>query len=90
MDEPTPNGLLKLEELEQKVCRAVEELRSLRAQRDAAQAEAEKLRAALKERGETLQSLEAQLLELQTERAQVRSRIEQLVAQIDSLAEAQP
>lgn len=90
MDEPAPNGMAALEELEDKVRRAVEELRRLRSQRDAAVAETEKLRAALRERGETLKRLETQLLELETERAQVRGRIEQLVAQIDALTEAEP
>jgi len=90
MDEATRNGFQKLEELEEKVRRAVEELKTLRGQREAAQAEAEKLRAALKERGETLRRLEAQLVEFQTEREQVRARIEQLVAQIDSLTGEQP
>lgn len=87
MDEATRNGFFRLEELEEKVRRAVEELKNLRAQRDLAQAEADKLRAALKERGETLRRLEAQLVESQTEREQVRGRIEQLVAQIDSLTD---
>ncbi len=90
MDEITRNGFQKLEELEEKVRRAVGELKTLRGQREAAQAEAEKLRAALKERGETLRRLEAQLVEFQTEREQVRARIEQLVAQIDSLTGEQP
>ena len=90
MDDPTRNGFVKLEELEEKVHRAVEELKALRAQRDAAHAEAERLRAALAERGETLTRLEAQWREFQIEREQVRRRIEQLLAQIDSLAEEQP
>lgn len=90
MDEPAQNGMAALEELEDKVRRAVDELRRLRSQRDAALAEAEKLRAALRERGETLKRLESELLELETERAQVRGRIEQLVAQIDALTEAEP
>ena len=87
MDDSTRDAFAKLAELEEKVRRAAEELQTLRAQRDAAQAEAEKLRAALKERGETLRRLEAQLMEFQTEREQVRTRIEQLVAQIDSLTD---
>ncbi|MFQ5662440.1 MAG: hypothetical protein ACE5HL_01235 [Terriglobia bacterium] len=90
MDDPTRNSLLELKELEEKVHRAAEELKSLRAQREAAQGETQKLRAALKERGETLKRLEAQLLTVQTEREQVRSRIEQLIAQIDSLTEVEP
>lgn len=90
MDDPTRNGLQKLEELEETVRRTVEELKTLRAQRDAARAETEKVRAALKERGETLRQLEAQLLEYQTEREQTCRRIEQLLAQIDSLIEAEP
>lgn len=89
MDEPAQNAMAALEELEDKVRRAVEELHRLRSQRDAAVAEAEKLRAALRERGETLKRLETELLELERERAQVRSRIEQLVAQIDALTGAE-
>jgi len=90
MDEPAQNGMAALTELEDKVRRAVDELRRLRTQRDAAVAEAEKLRAALRERGETLKRLQTELLERETERAQVRDRIEQLVAQIDALTEAEP
>jgi chromosome segregation ATPase len=89
MDETAPNGLPALKELEGKVRRAVEELHRLRTQRDTALAEAEKLRSALRERGESLKRLETQLLELENERAQVRERIEQLVAQIDALTEAE-
>jgi predicted nucleic acid-binding Zn-ribbon protein len=89
VDATPQDGLLKLEELEARIRRAVEELRRLREQCDAALAEREKLRAALKERGQTVQRLEARLLELQTEREQVRGRIEHLVAQIDSLTQAE-
>jgi len=88
MDESTRDAFEKLEELEQRVRRAVQTLKTLRGERDATQAEADKLRAALKERGETLRQLEAQLVEFQTEREQVRRRIEALVAQIDSLTES--
>ena len=90
MDDPTRNGFAKLEELEEKVRRAAEELKALRAQRDAAQAEREKLRAALAERSEALRGLEAQMREFETERDQVRRRIEQLVAQIDSMTGGKP
>lgn len=90
MDDPTRNGFAKLEELEDKVRRAVEELKTLRAQRDAAQTEREKLRAALEERSQALRRLEAQLREFESERDAVRRRIEQLVAQIDSLTGGKP
>lgn len=90
MDKPAANGLQTLAELEEKVRRATEALGQLAAQRDAARAEAEKLRAALQERAETIRHLETQLLELETERAEVRSRVERLVAQIDSLTGAKP
>lgn len=90
MDEATREALEQLTELEEKVRHVAEELKALRGQRDLAQAEAEKLRAALKERGETLRTLEARLVEFQTEREQVRGRIEQLVARIDSLTGDQP
>ncbi|MFQ5723936.1 MAG: hypothetical protein ACE5G6_05540, partial [Terriglobia bacterium] len=75
MDDATRNGFRKLEELEKKIARAVERLKALRTERDAARAEAEKLRAGLKERGETLRQLEDQLADFRAEREQVRSRI---------------
>lgn len=90
MDEVPANGQQQLEELESMVRRAAEQLRRLTAERDAARAEAEKLRSALQERGGTLRRLESQLMELETERAEVRGRIERLVAQIDSMSEAKP
>ncbi len=90
MDEPVPNPADPLEAVEGKVRRAVEELRRLRAERDAARGEAQKLRAALRERSEALRSLEAQLLAFQGEREEVRGRIEKLVSQIDALLEAEP
>ena len=77
--------LRQLAELEETVRRAVEKITSLRAEREAARAETEKLRAALRERGETLKHLESRLFDYQAEREQTRTRIEQLVAQIDSL-----
>lgn len=89
MDEPTHSGAPQLEKLEATVRRVVAELQALRVQRDTARAETEKMRAALRERGETLKRLEGELLTLQTEREQVRTRIEQLMAQIDSLTGVQ-
>jgi predicted nucleic acid-binding Zn-ribbon protein len=88
VDKVPANGLRKLEELEATVRRAAGELQRLTAERDTALAEAEKLRCALQERGETLRRLESQLMELETERAEVRGRIERLLAQIDSMSEA--
>jgi chromosome segregation ATPase len=90
MDPSAQNGLQTLAELEEKVRRATEALRQLADQRDTARAEAEKLRTALQERADTIRHLETQLLELETERAEVRSRVERLVAQIDSLTGAKP
>ena len=89
-DEATRELSRKLDQLETTVRRAVEELKSLRAQWDTAQAEAQRLRAALQERSRALQQLETQLRELEGERDEVRRRVELLVAQIDSLSEVEP
>ena len=67
----------QLEILEAKVQQAVEALRTLKQERDQA-------RAALRERGDTVRELETRMLELQSEREEVRQRVEKLVAQIDA------
>ena len=70
--------LAELEALESQVQAATTE-------RDTARAETEKLRSGLRARGETLRQLESQLLELESERAGIRRRVEQLIARIDAL-----
>ena len=79
--------LTTLDYLEEKVGQAADSLESLREERDAARAETEKLRSALRERGDTVRQLETQLLELQGERADIRRRVEHLVDLIESVEE---
>jgi len=90
MDEATQNALKQLDELEETVRRVADELASLRARCETATAEAERLRAALDERGKTVRELERRLLDLQAERAEARHRVAQLVAKIDSVTEEEP
>ncbi len=85
MGDPTHEALRELEALEAKLRQAVERMQSLRAERNAARGETEKLRAALHYRAGTIRELESQLLNHHTEREKVRGRIEQLLAQIDAL-----
>ncbi len=85
MDDPTHEALRELEALEAKLRQAVERMQTLRAERNAARGEPEKLRAALHYRAGTIRELESQLLDHETEREKVRGRIEQLLAQIDAL-----
>jgi len=67
-----------LNSLEERVLRAVQLVASLRKERDAAVEEAAQSRA-------EIERLEAENQSLQTERKQVRTRIEKLLGQIDQL-----
>ena len=85
MDDPAHEALRELEALEAKLHQAVERMQSLRAERNSARGETGKLRAALRYRAGTIRELESQLLDHQAEREKVRGRIEQLLAQIETL-----
>jgi chromosome segregation ATPase len=72
-----------LQALEERILKAVELVETLRKERDSALAELEE---AKKTAGVDQQKLRKELDELKAERKQVRSRIEKLLTQVDSLS----
>ena len=72
-----------LQELEERILKAVLLVESLRKERDAALAELEDSK---KSSGADQQKLRKELDDLKAERKQVRTRIEKLLAQVDSLS----
>ena len=84
VDEALTEAWRQLEQLEERIHRLMRKMEAMRAERDAARAEADKLRAALRERGQTLEQWETRLATYEAEREQMRRRIEELVAAIDA------
>lgn len=71
--------------LEERVLRAVEVLRHERGARSAAEAEVERLHGELDRQRESAGQLQAGLTALQSEREQVRRRVEKMLEQMDEL-----
>jgi chromosome segregation ATPase len=74
-----------LQKLEDRLSKAVEIFKRTHAEKRALLQEVEKLRAELKERPKRLDALEHDLQALRRERDEVRSRIEKLLGQIETL-----
>jgi chromosome segregation ATPase len=75
----------QLQKLEDKLTKAVEVFKRTHAERHALQQEVDRLRAELKERPKRLDALEHDLQVLRRERDEVRTRIEKLIGQIETL-----
>ena len=73
--------------LEEKIRRAGELLKSEREARASAERDAARLRQQVRERQDEFDSLRAELLTLRREREEVRTRVEKMLRQIDSLTE---
>lgn len=71
--------------LEDRVARAVKLVKSEREARSAAEARAETLDAQLGEQQTLVKTLQEEIRSLNTERDQVRQRVEKLLSQLDSL-----
>ena len=71
--------------LEEKVLRAVEVLRRERSARASAEAEVERLRGELDRQRESAEHLQTGLTAMQSEREQVRRRVEKMLEQMDEL-----
>jgi translation initiation factor 2B subunit (eIF-2B alpha/beta/delta family) len=76
------------EALEQKVYRTIEMYKSARQAQFAAERDAQRLRQQLDERDEELVTLRREAVQLKKEREDIRGRVEKMLQQIDSLAEA--
>jgi len=73
--------------LEEKVYRTIELLREARAQKAAAELKLVSLREAQEAQAAECEALRQQLAALQQERSQVRSRVEKLLGEVDTILE---
>jgi len=74
--------------LEEKVYRTIEMYKSARQAQASAQHDAQRLREQLGDREEELDTLRRETVQLKKEREEIRARVEKMLAQIDSIAEA--
>lgn len=74
--------------LEEKIYRTIEMYKAARAAQVTAERDAERLRQQLEEREEQLTALKREGVQLRKEREEIRGRVEKMLEQIDSLAEA--
>src|SRR5579871_5325151 len=72
-------------ELEEKIYKAIELLKSAREGKAAAERDAGRLREQLETREEELDVLRGEMIALRKEREEVRSRVEKMLKQIDAL-----
>ncbi len=74
--------------LEEKVYRTIEMYKAARQAQAAAERDTQRLRQQLDERDEELATLRREAVQLKKEREVVRGRVEKMLAQIESIAEA--
>lgn len=74
--------------LEEKIYRTIEMYKSARQAQAAADRDAQRLRQQLEDREEELVRLRRETVQLKKEREEIRGRVEKMLAQIESLAEA--
>jgi len=74
--------------LEEKIYRTIEMYKSARAAQATAERDAQRLRQQLEDREEELVRLRRETVQLKKEREDIRGRVEKMLAQIESLAEA--
>ncbi len=74
--------------LEEKVYRTIEMLKAARQAQATAERDAQRLRQQMEDREEELIRLRRETVQLKKEREDIRGRVEKMLAQIESLAEA--
>lgn len=74
--------------LEQKIYRTIEMYKAAREAQAAAERDAQRMREQLKERDEELAALRRDAVQLKKEREEIRSRVEKMLTQIETVAEA--
>ena|SRR5215469_12599037 len=75
--------------LEDKVYRTIEMYKASREAKIAAEREVERLRAQVKEAAQEMDTLRRETVQLRKDREEVRSRVEKMLRQIDSVGEEQ-
>ena len=88
--EPLPNQVPgdDFQALEQKIYRTIEMYKAAREGQASAERDAQRLRQQLEDREEELVRLRREAVQLKKEREDIRGRVEKMLAQIESLAEA--
>jgi predicted RNase H-like nuclease (RuvC/YqgF family) len=76
------------EVLEEKVYRTIEMYKSARQAQTAAERDAQRFRQQVSERDEEIANLRRETVQLKKEREEIRGRVEKMLAQIESVAEA--
>ena len=76
------------EALEQKVYRTIELYKAARQAQSAAEREAQRVRQQLQERDDELATLRREAVQLRKEREVIRARVEKMLEQIETIAEA--
>jgi chromosome segregation ATPase len=74
--------------LEEKIYRTIEMYKAARQAQASAERDSQRLRQQLEDREEELVRLRREAVQLKKEREDIRSRVEKMLAQIESLAEA--
>jgi chromosome segregation ATPase len=74
--------------LEEKIYRTIELYKAARHAQESAERDAQRLRQQLEEREEQIVALRRETVQLKKEREEVRGRVEKMLEQIDSIAEA--
>jgi chromosome segregation ATPase len=74
--------------LEEKIYRTIEMYKAARQAQASAERDSQRLRQQLEDREEELVRLRRETVQLKKEREDIRSRVEKMLAQIESLAEA--
>src|SRR5581483_12293250 len=75
--------------LEEKIYRTIEQLKAAKEARAAAERTIERLRQQVSERDEQIQSMRNDVVSLRKEREEVRTRVEKMLKQIDTLTSAE-
>jgi chromosome segregation ATPase len=88
--EPLPNQIPAddFQALEEKIYRTIELYKAARQAQASAERDAQRLRQQLEDREEELVRLRRDTVQLKKEREDIRGRVEKMLAQIDTLAEA--
>jgi len=74
--------------LEEKIYRTIERYKTAREAQAAAERDVQRLRHQLDERNEELATLRREAVQLKKEREEIRGRVEKMLEQIESIAEA--
>jgi len=74
--------------LEDKIYRTIEKYKAAREAQTAAERDVQRMRQQLEERNEEVATLRREAVQLKKEREEIRGRVEKMLAQIESIAEA--